>query len=234
MEQDNPSPGSARAVLFDVDGTLVDTNDLHATAWHEAFASFGHDLPIADIRWQVGKGGDNLIPSLLPDLGDEERERLEEYRSTLYSRDYLPRATPFPEVRALFERLKADGVKILLASSSNQHEVDFYLGLIGCEDLVDETTSKDDVERSKPCPDIFEAALDKLEPLGPEAAIVVGDSPWDMKAAGRAGVRAVGFRSGGFPDEALIEAGACALFDGPADLLARYSESPFVRHDESV
>jgi HAD superfamily hydrolase (TIGR01509 family) len=234
MEQDNERSGSARAVLFDVDGTLVDTNDLHAVAWREAFAKFGHDLPLGDIRWQVGKGGDNLVPSLLPDLGDEERQRLEDYRSTLYARDYLPRATPFPEVRALFERLVADEVKILLASSSSQHEVDFYLGLIGCEDLVDETTSKDDVERSKPCPDIFEAALGKLEPLGPEDAIVVGDSPWDMKAAGRAGLRAIGFRSGGFPDEALLEAGACALFDGPADLLARYSDSPFVRHDETV
>jgi HAD superfamily hydrolase (TIGR01509 family) len=234
METDPLCRGATRAVLFDVDGTLVDTNDLHAVAWRDAFAKFGHDLPLADIRWQVGKGGDNLIPSLLPGLRDEEKERIEEYRSTLYSRDYLPRATPFQEVRPLFERLKADGVKIILASSSHQHEVNFYLGLIGCEDLVDETTSKDDVERSKPCPDIFQAALDKLKPLGPEQAIVVGDSPWDMKAATRAGLRAIGFRSGGFPDEALLEAGACALFDGPADLLACYSESPFARHDETV
>ena len=234
MDAETPCQSGARAVLFDVDGTLVDTNDLHATAWHEAFAKFGHDVPIVDIRWQVGKGGDNLIPSLLPDLGDEERERIEDYRSTLYKRDYLPRATPFPDVRALFERLATDGVKILLASSSHQSEVDFYLSLIGCEDLVDATTSKDDVERSKPCPDIFEAALDKLKPLGPEDAIVVGDSPWDVKAAGRAGLRAIGFRSGGFPDEALLEAGACALFDGPADLLARYSESAFARHEETV
>src|SRR6476661_8228264 len=78
------------AILFDVDGTLVDTNDLHAVAWREAFAHFGHDVPLADIRWQVGKGGDNLIPSLLPDVGDEEAERMEEYRSALYKRDYLP------------------------------------------------------------------------------------------------------------------------------------------------
>jgi HAD superfamily hydrolase (TIGR01509 family) len=234
MEADPSCRGDVRAVLFDVDGTLVDTNDLHAVAWREAFAKFGHDVPLADIRWQVGKGGDNLIPSLLPGLGDEERKRIEEYRSTLYKRDYLPRATPFPQVRPLFERLAADGVKILLASSSHQQEVDFYLGLIGCKDLVDETTSKDDAERSKPCPDIFEAALEKLKPLGPEDAIVIGDSPWDMKAAGRAGLRAMGFRSGGFPDEALLEAGACALFDGPGDLLARYSDSLFVRHDERV
>src|SRR4051794_8377572 len=173
MEQNDERSGSARAALFDIDGTLVDTNDLHAVAWREAFAKFGHEVPLADIRWQVGKGGDNLIPSLLPELGANERERLEDYRSTLYTRDYLPRATPFPDVRGLFERLAADGVKILLASSSHQHEVDFYLGLIGCEDLVDETISKNDVERSKPCPDIFEAALDKLKPLGADATLVV-------------------------------------------------------------
>lgn len=231
---ENRSPGPARAVLFDVDGTLVDTNDLHAAAWQEAFLHFGHEVPLAEIRWQVGKGGDNLIPSLLPDLGEEERERLEDFRSTLYKNDYLARATPFPDVRPLFERLKEDGLRIVLASSSDRKEVGYYLGLIGCEDLVDETTSKDDAEHTKPCPDIFEAAVGKLAPLGPEAAIVVGDSVWDMKAAGRAALRAIGFRSGGFPDQALREAGAFALFDGPADLLARYADSPFARHAEQV
>src|SRR3954470_3422890 len=99
MEQDDERSGSARAALFDVDGTLVDTNDLHAVAWREALAKFGHQAPLADIRWQVGKGGANLTPSLLPDLGDDERERLEDYRSPLSTRDYLPRATPFPDVR---------------------------------------------------------------------------------------------------------------------------------------
>jgi HAD superfamily hydrolase (TIGR01509 family) len=222
------------AILFDVDGTLVDTNDLHAVAWREAFAHFGHDVSLADIRWQVGKGGDNLIPSLLPDLGGEEAERMEEYRSILYKRDYLPSAMPFPGVRPLFERLKEDGMRIVLASSSDAAEVRHYLGLIGCEDLVDETTSKDDVAHSKPCPDIFEAAAGKLAPLPRARIVVIGDSPWDMKAAGRAGLCAIGFRSGGFPDDALREAGASTLFDGPAGLLADYADSPFARHDETV
>jgi HAD superfamily hydrolase (TIGR01509 family) len=237
MTKEKPSlnGGAApRAVLFDVDGTLVDTNDLHAAAWREAFLHFGHDVPVEKIRWQVGKGGDNLIPALLPDLAERKREAIEAWRSTLFQRRYMPRAVPFPGVRPLFERLVADGVRIVLASSSSQAEVDYNLGLIGCEDLVEETTSKSDVERSKPCPDIFEAAVDKLAPLPRDAAIVVGDSPWDVKAAARAGLGAIGFRSGGFPDEALLEAGACALFDGPADLLARYAESPFERHQEAV
>src|SRR3954471_17551884 len=102
-----------RAVLFDVDGTLVDTNDLHAAAWQQAFRHFGLDKPIGEIRWQVGKGGDNLIPSLFPDLPEAERTKIEDYRGDLFKRDYLPRAVPFPGVRALFERLAGDGVRIV-------------------------------------------------------------------------------------------------------------------------
>ncbi|HEX8449580.1 MAG TPA: HAD family hydrolase [Allosphingosinicella sp.] len=223
-------PGSApRAVLFDVDGTLVDTNDLHAAAWREAFLAFGLDRPFDEIRWQIGKGGDNLIPSLFPDLGEARREEIEAFRGDLFKRDYLPRAVPFPGVRSLFERLAADGTKIVLASSSHSEEVDYHLSLIGCADLVSARTSKDDVENSKPCPDIFAAALAKVAPLGAEDVAVVGDTPWDAKAAAKLGLRTVGFRSGGFPDEALAEAGACELYDGPSDLLARFDRSVFGR-----
>jgi HAD superfamily hydrolase (TIGR01509 family) len=218
-----------RAALFDVDGTLVDTNDLHASAWREAFLNFGLDKPIEEIRWQVGKGGDNFIPSLFPDLGDAQRAQIEDFRSELFKRDYLPRATPFPGVRALFERLTEEGIGIVLASSSHAEEVAYHLSLIGCADLVSATTSKDDVEHSKPCPDIFAAALARMAPLGADEVAVVGDTPWDAEAAGKLGVRTVGFRSGGFPDDALAEAGACELYDGPADLLARFDGSVFGR-----
>ena len=221
--------GPPRAALFDVDGTLVDTNDLHAAAWREAFLAFGLDRPAGEIRWQVGKGGDNLIPALFPDLPEAKREEIEGYRSDLFKRRYLPRATPFPGVRDLFERLAEDGVRIVLASSSHSEEVDYYLGLIACADLVSATTSKDDVDRSKPCPDIFEAALARVAPLGADDTAVVGDTPWDAEAAGKLGLRTIGFRSGGFPDEALAEAGACELYDGAEDLLARYDRSVFGR-----
>lgn len=217
------------AALFDVDGTLVDTNDLHAAAWREAFLEFGLDQPFEAIRWQIGKGGDNLIPSLFPDLDPARHNEVEDFRGELFRRDYLPRATPFPGVRDLFERLVADGTKIVLASSSRSEEVDYYLGLIACADLVDATTSKDDVESTKPCPDIFAAALAKVAPLGADEAAVVGDTPWDAQAAGKLGLKTVGFRSGGFPDEALAKAGACELYDGPLDLLARFDISVFGR-----
>ena len=218
-------------MLFDVDGTLVDTNSLHAVAWREAFRHFGHDFPLDTIRTQIGKGGDNLIPTLLPDLPDARREEIDAWRGDLFKRDYLPSAMPFPCVRELFERLMEDEIRIVLASSSSKAEVAFHLDLIAAEDLVAAFTSKDDVESSKPCPDIFEAALTKVAPIPPEEVLVVGDSPWDMKAAARAGLRAVGFLSGGFPEAELRAEGAIACYRDPAHLLAGYDDSPFARHD---
>ncbi|HWH22735.1 MAG TPA: HAD family hydrolase [Allosphingosinicella sp.] len=216
----------AKAVLFDVDGTLIDSNDLHAAAWQETFRHFGVEIPFEDIHAQIGKGGDNLIPTLLPpELVEEKQEEIEDYRSELFQRDYLPRAVPFPCVRELFERLTADGVKIVLASSAKAKEVAYHVGIIGGEDLVYATTSADDVESSKPDPDIFQAALKKVAPLGSEDVVVVGDSPWDVKAACKAKLRTVAVRSGGFPDEELLEAGAAELYDGPEDLLRNYERS---------
>ncbi len=213
------------AVLFDVDGTLIDSNDLHATAWREAFLNFGIDIPAGEIRQQIGKGGDNLIPTLVPSLSEQERQRIDDYRSELFKREYLPRVVPFPGVRALFERIVADGKKIVLASSAKGAEVEFHLNVIGAGDLVAATTSADDVEHSKPFPDIFAAALKKLQPLGPDKVVVVGDSPFDVEAARKLGIRVIGVRSGGFPDEVLLAAGAAQLYDGPQDLLAGYENS---------
>ena len=181
--------------------------------------------PVEEIRWQGWKGGDNH-PSLFrfertPARGDEA------FRSEMSARLTSAR-DPFRGAD-LFERLYADGIRIVLASSSHAEEVDYHLSLIACADLVSATTSSDDVENSKPCPDIFAAALGRVAPLGAEEVAVVGDTPWDAKAAGKLGLRVVGFRSGGFPDEALAEAGACELFDGPSDLLARFDSSVFGR-----
>ena len=210
------------AVLFDVDGTLVDSNDLHAAAWQEAFRHFGADLPFDRIRGQIGKGGDNLIPTLLPHELVAHDQEMEEFRSDLFKRDYLPRAWPFAGVCELMERLHDDGRAIVLATSAHRDELDFHLDRIGCGHFVTAVTTKDDVERSKPCPDIFEAALAKVAPLGAADVVVVGDSPWDVKAAARIGVKAIAVRCGGFADEELNAAGAAAIYDGPENLLARY------------
>jgi HAD superfamily hydrolase (TIGR01509 family) len=215
-----------KAVLFDVDGTLIDSNDLHAAAWRETFLKFGVDLPHDVIHGQIGKGGDNLIPALLPpDLVEARQEEIETYRSDLFKRDYLPRVVPFPGVRDLFERLRADGKRIVLASSAKAEEVRFHVGVIGAEDLVEATTSADEVEHSKPDPDIFAAALAKVAPLRPDEVLVVGDSPYDMEAAAKLEIRTVGFLSGGFSAEVLRDAGAAEVHDGVADLLVRYESS---------
>ncbi|HEX8214311.1 MAG TPA: HAD family hydrolase [Allosphingosinicella sp.] len=216
----------AKAVLFDVDGTLIDTNDLHAAAWVEAFKHFGFEVPLEKVRGQIGKGGDNLVPSLIPpEKLDGKQEEMEDYRSELYQHSYLPRAVPFPGVRALFERLTEDGVKIVLASSAKAREVDFNLGILGAADLVQATTSADDVENSKPDPDIFQSALQKVSPLGAGDVVVVGDTPWDVQAACKAGLKTIAVRSGGFPDQELLEAGVAELYDGPLDLLRNYERS---------
>ena len=218
------------AVLFDVDGTLIDSNDLHAAAWRETFCRFGIDIPLEEIRGQIGKGGDNLIPTLVSEQTEEAKhEEIDDFRSELFKRDYLPRVVPFPCVRELFERLVADGRKIVLASSAKGAEVNYHLNLIGAPELVTATTSADDVEHSKPCPDIFAAALAKVAPLTPQEVVVVGDSPYDVQAAKKLGIGVIGMRSGGFDDQVLTDAGADELYDDPQDLLRNYQSSLLCR-----
>ena len=216
-----------KAVIFDIDGTLVDSVDLHARAWQEAFARFGKQVDFARVRSQIGKGGDQLLPVFFTQAELEEfGEELEEWRGQHYKREYLPRVRAFPRVRELFERLRADGLRIALASSAKKDELSEYKRIADITDLVEDETSADDAERSKPHPDIFEAALAQLGDVRPEEAVVVGDTPYDAEAAGKAGLRTVGLLCGGFPAEDLLAAGCVKLYESPADLLARYDDSP--------
>lgn len=213
------------AVIFDVDGTLVDSVDLHAEAWQRAFRKFGKEVPFEKIRFQIGKGSDEFLPEF---WSAEEVEKLgkaiEEYRGELFEKEYLPRVRGFPKVRELFLHLRACGQKFALASSAKGTELQGYKKAAGIEDLIERETSSDDAERSKPNPDIFEAALEKLEHPRAEETLVVGDTPWDIEAARKAGLRTIAVRCGGFKDEDLR--GAMAIFDDPADLLGRYEASP--------
>lgn len=219
-----------RAVLFDVDGTLVDSNDFHAEAWQRTFARFGFDIPFKAVRSQIGKGGDNLMPALLPpDFLLAKREELETYRGDLFKREYLERVAAFPDVRALFERVRSEGLDIVLASSGTAEEVAHHLKLLNAEDLVKSSTTADDAEHSKPNPDIFAAALRKLPGVSAAEAVVIGDSPFDMQAAGALGIDTIGFRCGGFPDEVLSSAGCKELYENAADLLARFETSLLAR-----
>jgi HAD superfamily hydrolase (TIGR01549 family) len=216
-----------KAVIFDIDGTLVDSVDLHARAWQEAFAHFGKQFAFEKVRYQIGKGGDQLLPVFLSEREIEEfGDELTEYRGELFKREYLLRVVAFPRVRELFERVLRDGKRVALASSAKKDELKEYKRIADIEDLVEEEASADDAEKSKPHPDIFEAALSQLGDVEPSDAIVVGDTPYDAEAARKAGLRTIGLLSGGFPEEDLRAAGCVRIYKDAADLLANYDTSP--------
>lgn len=216
-----------KAIIFDVDGTLIDSVDHHARAWQDAFAEIGHEIALPELRGQIGKGGDQLMPVFLsPDELDEQGEALEKRRGEILKQRYLGRIQAFPDVRALFERIRADGTKIILASSAKSEELKTYKKLANIGDLIDAETTSDDAEKSKPHPDIFQAALATIPGLEADDAIVVGDTPYDAEAAAKAGLRSVGVLCGGFPEAGLREAGCMAIFADPAQLLAQYADSP--------
>jgi HAD superfamily hydrolase (TIGR01509 family) len=218
----------AKAVIFDLDGTLLDSVDLHARAWQEAFRQFGYEFPLDEIRSQIGKGGDQLLPVFLS-KEDQEKigEQLEAYRGKLFKDKYLSQVKPFPCVRELFLKIGDDGKKLAIASSAKGDELKTFERIARIDDLVDAETSSADAEKSKPHPDIFEAVLDKLGPeIKPPDCIVVGDSPHDAEAAKRAGIACVGVLCGGFPKEALVRAGCIAIYADPKGLLSQYDDSP--------
>lgn len=215
-----------KAVIFDIDGTLVDSVDLHARAWQETFRHFGKEIPYEQVRHQIGKGGDQLMPVFfskeeLEDFGDE----MEKYRGELFKRDYLPQVRAFAKVRELFQKIKDDGLRLALASSAKQEELEEYKRIANIEDLVEEETSSDDADKSKPHPDIFEAALEHLGDVEAHEAVVVGDTPYDAQAAGKINLRTIGVLCGGFPEAELKAAGCVQIYKDPADLLARYEET---------
>jgi HAD superfamily hydrolase (TIGR01509 family) len=216
-----------KAIIFDVDGTLLDSVDFHALAWKEILARYGHDIPFEEIRHQIGKGGDQLLPVFLSREELEQfQKKIEKERSEYFKRVYLPRVIPFPKVRELFERIRHDGKRIALASSGKEDEVEKYAEIAGIADLVDAKTSSDDAEESKPEPDIFQAAVRKLGDIAIDQIIAVGDTPYDAEAAGKIGLRTIGVLCGGFPEAELRAAGCIAIYRDPADLLSRYDSSP--------
>jgi HAD superfamily hydrolase (TIGR01509 family) len=179
------------------------------------------------VRKQIGKGGDQLMPVFLPEeLVAEKGKEIERERLELFKRKYLPKVVPFAKVPDLFRRLKAQGKRVVLASSAKGEELASYKRIAGIADLVEEETSSEDAEQSKPHPDIFEAALGKLHGVDAADAVVVGDTPYDAEAARKAGLRTVGVLCGGFPEDELRSAGCVAIYRDPADLLERLDGSP--------
>ena len=215
-----------RGVIFDLDGTLVDSNEFHVLAWQETFRHFGKEIPIERLREQVGKGGDQYLPVFLNAIEMQEFGReADEYHGRVFKKEYLSQVKPFPKGRELFERIRADGKKVALASSGKDVEVHHYEKLLGIRGIVDGMTTSDQVAHSKPSADVFLAALNMLS-LSPSEAIAVGDTPYDVEAAKKIELPIIGVLSGGFSEEILREEGAVAIFRDPADLLEHYYQSP--------
>jgi membrane protein len=210
---------SVKAVFFDLDGTLVDSNELHVMAWGQAFHDFGHHISHELIRPQIGKGADMLIPALLPESTDEQRERIAQRHDEAFERSYLPQVRAFPGAMELVRCAHRAGAKTMLASSANSGDVDHYINLLGIREFLTGSTSADDVRHSKPAGDIFASALQKVAPTLAKETIVVGDTPYDAIAAGRCGIRCVALLSGGFSEAQLTEAGAVAVYASARELL---------------
>jgi len=212
-----------QAFIFDVDGTLIDSNDFHAEAWQKAFEKYDKKVPFDKIRPHIGKGADTLLPEFLSEKEIEEfGDEIADLRGEIFKDEYLSRVKPFPKVRELFQRIKADGKQIALASSANEDEVEEYKKIANIEDLVEKSTSADDAEKSKPEPDIFQAALKLLGNPAPETVLVVGDTPYDAEAATKAKLKIVGVLCGNFPEKDLREKGCVEIYRDPADLLENY------------
>lgn len=216
-----------RGVIFDIDGTLVDSNRAHAESWAETLRSYGYSVSADQVQPLIGMGGDKLLPKLIGvDIESDEGKKYSEHRTRLFFEEYFPSLRAFPGTRALAQRLHDDGHVLVVASSASEEELEKLLGLAGIKDLLTDATSSDDAERSKPDPDIVHAAI-RQSGLPARELVMIGDTPYDVEAAKRAGVRIIAVRSGGWDDQAL--AGASAIYDDVGTLLAEYENSIFSR-----
>ncbi|MFD4158342.1 HAD family hydrolase [Streptomyces hydrogenans] len=224
----HPAPRTRGAALFDVDGTLVDTTYLHTLTWWMALRQHGHTVPMVRIHRAVGMGSDRLLDAVLgADRRAEEDEAIAGAHGTLYA-TWFDTLTPFEGAAELLRATAARGWRIVLASSASDEEVAAVRARLGADDVIDAATSGADVTATKPAPDLVRAALDKAG-AAPEDAVLVGDTVWDVEAAGRAGVPCVGLLTGGTTRRELQDAGAVLVHDDPRSLLRHLDSSPLAR-----
>jgi phosphoglycolate phosphatase-like HAD superfamily hydrolase len=221
-----------RVAILDIDGTLVDTNYHHAIAWFRAFRSQGIVLPVWRVHRHIGMGGDQLVAALAGDEVEEEKgDAIRDTETELYM-ELIGEVEPTEGARELIEELKRRRHAVVLASSAKQDEVEHYLDLLEARELADSWTTAADVEATKPEPDLVVAALDKAgsgEGSGGGGGVMVGDTPWDVKAASRAGVETIAVLTGGFSESELRDAGAVAVYESVAELCRGLDDTPLAR-----
>jgi phosphoglycolate phosphatase-like HAD superfamily hydrolase len=215
-----------KAIFFDIDGTLVDSNEFHVMAWEEAFRDGGFLIDKAAIRGQIGKGADQLIPSLFPDMAEGEQKAIAKRHGEIFRPRYLKQVKPFPHATDLIEMVHAKGTKAILASSAEKAEVEYYVELLKIGAMLTGTVSKDDVANSKPAGDIFAAALAQVFPMAASETLAIGDTPYDVESALRSDIKTIGVRSGGFSGESLAEAGAPYIYASVKELFDNFDRSP--------
>jgi len=218
-----------RVLLSDIDGTLVDSNSLHADSWRRAFEHFGIEVGLDEAWSQIGKGGDQLIPVFVkPDVRKRLEDSIKEYRDDLLKREYMARMVPFAGARELLMRVKKEGLKVVLATSAKKDDLAFYKRLVEMSDLVDEEATSSDAPESKPEPGIFAAALKKAGSTA-EDAIALGDTPYDAEAAGKLGIPTIGLTCGGWKASDLMRAGCAEVFRDPQHLLTEFDRSALAK-----
>jgi HAD superfamily hydrolase (TIGR01509 family) len=220
-----PHRSPLRGCLLDVDGTLIDSNDAHARSWLDVLLEQEFDVTYAQLRALIGMGGDKLVRAVTGlDVEQGRGKELAARRATVFRRDYLPSLSATPGARELVARMKADGLRLVIATSAREEELNVLLEQAGLSELIHRRTTSDDAEDSKPDPDIIHAALERGQ-LDAETTLMLGDTPYDVEAANRAGVRSIALRCGGWwADDAL--GGAIAIYSDPAELVREYTRSP--------
>jgi phosphoglycolate phosphatase-like HAD superfamily hydrolase len=208
-----------RAFFFDIDGTLVDSNELHVLAWHEAFLRHAREVSLPAIRRQIGKGADMLIPALLPESEPSLRKAIDTAHGEIFTSRYLSEVKPFRRATEIIRALHHRHIQTVLASSAKQEEMDRYVRLLEIGDVLSGMVSSRDVDHSKPAGDIFAMALTKVDPIPAAQTLAVGDTIYDVSAAKHNGIDTLALRTGPFTDAELEEAGALAIYDNVADIL---------------
>ncbi len=222
-----PNNSRPQAVILDVDGTLVDSNDAHTRSWLEMLAEGGHRASYERVRHLIGKGSDKVLPELTG-VGEETPagQEMASRRLEIFKDEYLPYVRPFPGTRALALRMREDGIKLVVATSASGEVLGRLLDIAEVRDLVENATTGDQAGNSKPDPDIVRAALARSGAAA-DRVLMIGDTPYDIEAAARAGVATIALRCGGAWSEQDL-AGAVAIYDDPLDLLINYDDSPLV------